>query len=104
MLLDQVQYLRVQDDNFYDTLDQEQLTQEYERIDEELPPNLSLEDLKQDLKKFHRRRSLACWHDGSTVSNHSHLLITFNTIYDTAIFLTCQEYKDKTGFFFVSCI
>jgi len=37
------------------------------------------------------------WHDGSSISNHSHILMTVSCIYDPATFLTDAEYQQKYG-------
>ena len=39
-----------------------------------------------------RTRYFTFWHDGSTIGNHSHLLITVNVLYDPASFLSDDEY------------
>ena len=49
------------------------------------------------LKKFNSQRFLQFWHDGSSISNHAHLLIVVNILYDPAIFLTNEEYHEKHG-------
>ena len=48
----------------------------------------SFKDLLTKVKKFERTRYLACWHDDSSVGNHSHLLVTVNVLYDTVS--SCQ--------------
>ena len=40
----------------------------------------NFEDLLAKVTKFERTRYLACWHDGSSVGNHSHLLVTVNVL------------------------
>ena len=47
------------------------------------------------VKKFERTRYLACWHYGSSVGNHSHLLVTADVLYNTASFLSDNEYYLK---------
>ena len=42
-----------------------------------------------------RTRYFAFWHDGSTIGNHSHLLIIVNVLYGTASFLSDKEYQLK---------
>ena len=42
-----------------------------------------------------RTRYFAFWHDGSTIGNHRHLLITGNVLYDPASFLSDEEYYLK---------
>ena len=47
------------------------------------------------VKKIERTRYLVCWHDGSSMGNHSRLLVTVNVLYDTASFLSDNEYYLK---------
>ena len=54
--------------------------------------NETLEELLIKLKKMERTRCFAFWYDGSTIGNHSHLLITVNVLYDPASFLSDEEY------------
>ena len=53
--------------------------------------------LSEILYSYERERHLAFWHDGSTISNHSHLLMTISTLYDPQLFLTDNEYEDIYG-------
>ena len=55
----------------------------------------SVEDLLKQVKKFERTRCLACWRGGSSVGNHSNLLVTVNVLYDTGSFLSDNEYYLK---------
>ena len=55
------------------------------------------EVLQEKFKNLNRNRYFQFWHDGSTVSNHSHLLIAINCLYDPAIHYTDDEYKEKFG-------
>ena len=40
---------------------------------------------------------LQFWHDGSTISNHSHLMIMVACMFDPAVYLTDQEYFNLYG-------
>ena len=82
-------------DDFYNKTPQTKITEELQHIDEFSP---SMNDLLSS--KHHHTCHLALWHDGSTLSNHSHLLMMVNILYDSAIFYTPEEYKQKTGKFF----
>ena len=83
-------YFRVQQDDFYEQLAVETKNQEFDRLHEPCGST-------DDLKRFHRTRTIACWHDTSAISNSSHLLIMFATVYDPAVFYTDKEYFEKTG-------
>ena len=75
----------------------DQVKYEYDRINEAFDVNSPLEELVTSIKRMHRQRFLVIWHDTSCVSNHSHLLMMISVLYDTAIFYTDTEFKDKTG-------
>ena len=49
------------------------------------------------LRTLQRQRHITFWHDGSTISNHSHLLIVVVILYDNAVFYSNDEYFLKTG-------
>ena len=53
----------------------------------------SFEDRLKKVKKFERTKYLACMHDGSSVGSHSPLLV--NALYNTANFLSYNEYYLK---------
>ena len=86
----QLPYFRLKPDTFYETLSEDELRNEFNRIEEPL-------GTIDELKSFQRRRTVACWHDGSPISNSSHLLIMFSAMYDKAIFYEDDEYHHKTG-------
>ena len=52
-------------------------------------------DLQQCIAKVQRNRMLVCWHDHAKILGTGYLLITINTVYDTAQFMTEQEYKEQ---------
>ena len=54
-------------------------------------------ELKKKIKCLQRRQHLAIWHDGSSVSNHSHILFNCTELYDKAIHLTDEEAHQKLG-------
>ena len=89
--------MRIKQDAFYEGLGMQELVSEYQRISEPLDESLSIDNLKSILKTFHRQRFLSCWHDTSTVSYSSHLLITFAILYDPALYYTDEEYFELTG-------
>ena len=46
--------------------------------------------LKELRKKLECTRRLMFWHDGSTLVNHSHILMTVSALYDPAVYITDQ--------------
>ena len=69
---------------------------EIQRIHEKVAKNSSDEN-RNLLKQKQRQRHLMFWHDGSCISNHSHLLMTVNVLYDPAIYYTNEEYYRLSG-------
>ena len=51
--------------------------------------------LREKWKCLNSNRYVQFWHDGSSISNHSYLLMAVNCIYDIAIHLTNEEYEMK---------
>lgn len=97
----QREYMRLYNDDEIQNMAKEDVHKEFERLDYPYQKK-SLEDLQNILKLFQRQRHMIFWHDGSCISNHSHLLMTVSVLYDQAVFYTDQEYYDKTskhGFF-----
>ena len=96
-LRDQTEYLRILPNDFYTNASEDKIESEFKRIHEQYDMNLSRSDQAEVLKRLQRKRHLNCWHDGSGISNHGHLLITFSTTYDTALFYTDEEFFELTG-------
>ena len=81
-------------DDEYNAMSDDEINGELIRINElETSKHLSAHEKLNVLKHFQRRRHLMIWHDTSTISNHSHLLIMVKTIYDPAIFYKNEEYE-----------
>ena len=88
-------FLRKFSDIDYETFSREKIIFELKRINEYKHDikDHETEVLLHRLKMFHHTRHLMMWHDGSTVSNHSHILMMVKCVYDPAIFYTNKEYR-----------
>ena len=97
MLQKQEKYMRVRTDSEFNNMSREHLITGLKNINEFgiNDKNSLLEDLSKKLMKYERTRSLSLWHDGSTLSNHGHLLMMVACLYDPAVFLTDDECKEK---------
>ena len=86
------QFMRLNSDLYFENLSESELIERLINIDElgESDRNITL--MKETLKKFERTRHLQIWHDGSTLSNHGHILFCINQLYDPAVFYTNSEY------------
>ena len=94
MLKDHDKYLRLFSDKEYNELSKEKIKTELMRINEyESAKNLTTVQQLDILKAFQRTRNLMLWHDTSTISDHSYLLMMVKCVYDHAIFFTNEEYE-----------
>ena len=58
-------------------------------------PNASLEDLQTSLSNVQRTRTLAMWHDYSTILQTGYILFAVWVVYDPAVFFTEDQWKGK---------
>ena len=98
MIKQHERYMRNRTDEDFVKLNRNQIIQNLKNINELPSLDLPTPDLLTILKKYERTRNLMFWHDGSSLSNHGHILIMAATIYDPAMFLTDEEYHAKYFF------
>jgi len=89
--------MRVFEDHHYTNMSLDDLKTELRRIDEPYDENKSVTQHVNELKRLQRTRSLICWHDTSCISNASHLMILIGIAYSKALYLTDEEYYEKTS-------
>ena len=89
-------YMRLNSDAFFDSLEKDKLAQKLQAIGEFIE-NEDLECMRERAKNFERTRNFLAWHDGSSIANHGHILISMNILYDPAVFFTSAEWKEKYG-------
>ena len=77
-------------------MDREEIVEELTRIDEFSKSDIYMDinTLQQSFRKSNTTRNLQFWHGGSSISNHSHLLMTVNTLYDKTIHMMNQENEE----------
>ena len=99
MLQEQSKYMRLRSDEEFEKLPREEIIDNLKAINEYNIADSSLETeiILNRLKTFERTRNLMMWHDCSTISNHSHFLVMASAMYDPAVFLTSEEYFQKSG-------
>ncbi|XP_047134481.1 uncharacterized protein LOC101239424 [Hydra vulgaris] len=92
-------FMRLTTDQEYLALSRETIIDGLKRIDEfnDDYENRSVLHLRETFKKFERTRHLMFWHDGSSLSNHGHILMLISVMYDKAIFFNNDEYYEKYG-------
>ncbi|XP_047129004.2 uncharacterized protein LOC124809199 [Hydra vulgaris] len=92
-------FMRLTTDQEYLALSRETIIDGLKRIGEfnDDYENRSVLHLRETFKKFERTRHLMFWHDGSSLSNHGHILMLISVMYDKAIFFNNDEYYEKYG-------
>ena len=95
----QKKYMRLRPDKYFDTLSHEEVIHQLKTINEfnSLDCDANTQVLTQRLKMYERTRHLIFWHDGSSLSSHSHILIMVSCLYETAVFVTGEEYFKSEG-------
>ena len=101
MFDDQKSYMRLHTDDeiaSFDEKDLLNLLKERKDFSLENDKSLTKEELANQLKKYKRTKYLMFWHDGSSVSNHSPIMMMVSCTYDKGAFVTNAEHYAKHGF------
>ena len=87
-------YMKIHSDEELVAMNNDEIRKHLNNINElkKSDDSCSIEELRKKLSQFERTRHLMLWHDGSTLSNHGHLLMMVCVIYDPAIYYTDKEY------------
>ena len=85
-------YMRLTTDNDFQNLTGDETVNELKYL-VKLPndDSLSNERLTNKLKSLERTQQLMFWHDGSTLVNHSHILMIVAAAYDPAVYFRVEE-------------
>ena len=74
-----------------------QLIERLQSLHIEYDSSSSIDSLREVLDKAQHKRTIAMWHDHSTILQTGYILFAVSVVYDLAVFLTEKEYKLKTG-------
>ena len=85
--------LHNQPDDYFEKLTDAEVKTQLEKLGEKTVG--TPDELKAQLKSMNRTRHLKIWHDHSTISGHSHLLVTVACVYDPAFYHTPEEVGGK---------
>ena len=88
--------LRLRTDLEYDNMTSEQLKTRLQLL-HEYNGNMTDDELRQHLKKCERTRHWLIWHDHSSIASSGFMLFLVREVFDPAVHLTSQEYKEKQG-------
>ena len=85
--------MRLQSDEEIDSLSTEAVKKQLQKLGE----SGDVSDPHSFLKTKQRSRKFVEWHDHSTILRAGYILMTIHALYDPAVFLTTEEYVQKTG-------
>ena len=95
LLNKQQKYMRPMTDNDLQNLSKEEIVAEMSHVQHVQDHNKSLEALHLDLAALQCTRTIALWHDYSTVLQQEYILFAVWVIYDPAVFFTEEECKSR---------
>ena len=90
----QKKYMRLRPDTYFDTLSREEIIHQLKSSNQFNSSDCDADTqmLNKQLKMYECTRHLSFWHDESSFSSHSHILIVVSCLDDTAVFVTDEEY------------
>lgn len=88
--------LRLRSDQEYNSMAPQQLKTRLQVL-HGYSDNMSNDQRHQHLKKFERTRRWLIWHDHSSIASSGFILFLVREVFDPAVHLTYQEWKEKHG-------
>ena len=93
LLKKQESYMHVFSNNKIQNMSKQDLCEQLSLLQHQVSPNATLEELQHSLSTLQRRRTLAIWHDHSTILQTGYILFAVWVLYDPAVFYTQEEWK-----------
>lgn len=90
-------YMKIRKDEHYETMSEAEAVQSIEKIESAYTVGASANKAVEALKSMQRQRNWLIWHDHSGIGNRGLMLFLLRELYDPAIHMTRDEYKNKTG-------
>ena len=81
---------------YYAEMSREEVTKQLKKLTE-FSQDDGLTTMKKKLQRISTTRHLQIWHDHSTLANTGHIIFTVNCLYDPAIYMMDEEYKEAGG-------
>lgn len=85
------QFMKLNEDLYFEDLSKNDIISELKQLNE------YESDMREKLKKLQRTINFIIWHETYTIDNHGHVVMMVNVLYDPAIHLADNEYKEKYG-------
>ena len=90
-------YMHLSTNTDIQNMNNQQISNFFAHIHQNVPNDANLKQLQSEITTLQRNRTLAVWHDHSTIPQTGYILFAIWVIYDPAVFFTENEYKAKTG-------
>ena len=85
------QYMYLHTDQELDNMSLDELKEQMKKRNIKLTETTTEPSIREKLKKSERTRTIAIWHDHSTLLGHGYILVTTKVFYDTAVFKYNRE-------------
>jgi len=89
------QYMRLLTKEEIKSMGREEVIASMSAIHHEPPPDASLVQLQDALLTLQRTRTIALWHDHSTILQTGYIMFAVWIVYDAAVFITQDEWVQK---------
>ncbi len=90
-------YMRLMTNEQIELLNRSELTDLMNRAHHPVSDTASIGELQLQLARLQRTRTLAFWHDHSTILQQGYILFAVTVLYDPAVFFTEEELKAYQG-------
>ena len=97
LLMRQEQFMRIETDQHLELLQPDELIPFFHDHNLTLNGHMTTSEMQEVVASCQRHRHLAMWHDHSTILNKGMIMVTVNVLYDRAVFLSNEEYHQKSG-------
>ena len=81
---------------YYTEMSREEVTKQFKKLNE-YGEDDGLTRTREKLERISTTRHLQILHDHSTLANTGHIIFTVNCLYNRAIYMTDEEYKEAAG-------
>lgn len=90
------EYMHLHTDQQLADMNGEALQRELLKRKIQITRDMSEEAMRQTLRQSERTRTIALWHDHSTLLSHGYVLVTIKIVYDQAVFITNSELLQRS--------
>ena len=98
LLQQQEKYMHLLSNEEVEGMNEDSLCEFMKLVHKPIPSQASVMQLQDHIKNAQRTRSLAMWHDHSTVLGVGYIVVTIHTLYDPAVYLSHDKFQRRYPF------